>query len=631
MKRDAAPPSLDTRITRRDFIGATLLGAGATLLHAPSPASAQTLGPQWTGYAGVGDYRYSNGNTAEVVASAHKVRDGAHAGDLSDVIDTGEAYDAVIVGGGFAGLAALYEFQQRKPRGKCLLLDNHPIFGGYAKANEFDVDGYRLAAPQASCDFAAPGPGSANSDWQELWRELGLPDRFTFAPRQGGNPAIEFPKATASAMYFAEQTATVGYYFENDREQGRGVWVNDIWDDDLKRAPWPDALKKDLLALRDRKTRYQDDESEPAWLDSMSYADFVTDVMGLSSEALAYFTPVLHILGSPQVSAYAARLYPGVGRFAGRTPFAADAADRFMSFPGGNAVIARHLVKAVFPRAIEGPRTFEAIANNRVSLAIVDRQGSSCRMRLSATVVRVRHDADAARSTHVDVVYEKGGRLYRVRAQGAMLGTGSWVSKRIVTDLPGEYRAAMEQFLYAPTLIVNVALRNWRFLDRLGISAARWFDGFGFYSTLIQPMVIGRRQAPFHPDKPIVMTFYVPIQFPELPLIAQGTAGRARLYGTSYADYERQILTQMQRMFGSAGFNARRDVAGIVLNRWGHARMVPPPGFYFGRHGAPSPLQVLRRSFGRIAFGNAELAGAQSWTGAVAEGRRAITQMLTVI
>jgi len=145
-------PQLDRYITRRDFIGSTLVGAGAVLLDAPCPAQAQQLGPSWTGYGGVGDYRFSNGNTADVVQSAHRIRDHAYDEALTNVIDTGEQYDVVIVGGGFAGLTAMYEFKKHRRDGKCLLIDNHPIFGGYAKSNEFDVDGYRIAGPQASVD-----------------------------------------------------------------------------------------------------------------------------------------------------------------------------------------------------------------------------------------------------------------------------------------------------------------------------------------------------------------------------------------------------------------------------------------------------------------------------------------------
>src|SRR5262249_37685946 len=62
-------------VTRRDFLGATLLGTGAALLNTPCPAAAQGLGREWTGYGGVGDYRFSNGNAAAVGQSAHAIRD----------------------------------------------------------------------------------------------------------------------------------------------------------------------------------------------------------------------------------------------------------------------------------------------------------------------------------------------------------------------------------------------------------------------------------------------------------------------------------------------------------------------------------------------------------------------------
>ena len=612
-------------ITRRDFIGTTLAGAGAALLHSPCPAASQELGPAWTGYGGVGDYRLSNGNTADVVSSAHRIRDGAYLREPLDVIDTHELYDVVIVGGGFAGISALYDFHKRKPDGRCLLLDNHPIFGGFAKSNEFDVDGYRIAGAQASINFLLPGATEGRPD--DDWHELGLPEHFQFAPLGGRDSKIVFPKSTSGSLYFGEQSATVGYFFQNSLTQGKGTWVKDIWNGDLQRAPWPESFKKDLRALRDRWPRLKHDDSD-AWLDRITFGDLVTKVMGLSPQLLSYVTPILGIAGhSANVSAYAAAaLTPGLDRFADGTS-EAEQATRWMSFPGGNATLLRHYVKAINPDAIAGPRSFEAIADNPVNLAALDLPEASCRIRLSSTAIRVGHEGDAKAADFVSVVYERKGRLYRVRAGAAVLAIGSWAAKHIVSDLPAEYRAAQDRFLYQPILMVNVALRNWRFLDKMGFGAARWFDGFGFFGTIRQPMLTGGSPAPFHPDKPIVMTLYVPIQNPELPLEAQGPVGRAQLYGTSYADYERQIVNQMRRLFASAGFDARRDIAGIILNRWGHAVPMPPPGFFFGEGGKPAPRDILRKRFGRIAFGHSEL-GRMNWSGATVEGKRAMEQSL---
>jgi len=320
----------------------------------------------------------------------------------------------------------------------------------------------------------------------------------------------------------------------------------------------------------------------------------------------------------------------GAGGIAPRDP--GEYFGNSMSFPGGNTGLLRHFVKAVFPEAIAGPRRFDAIVNNSVNFAALDRPDANLRMRLSATVVSVTHEGDPAVADHLNVVYAKGGRLYRVKAKGAALCIGSWIANRICRDVSPEYHEAMKGIPHGPILSVNVALHNWRFLNKLGISAARWFGGFGFFANVRQPMLVGDRPTPFNPAKPILLTFYVPFLKPGLPIEAQGPAGRAELYGTSYAQFERQIISQMEHLFGSVGFEARRDVAGIVLNRWGHALLTPPPGFYFGKNGKPSPVKVLRQRFGRISFGHSELSGAeQSWTNAAAGGKRALNQLLEVL
>jgi spermidine dehydrogenase len=141
-EREHTQLGLDRDITRRDFIGSTLIGSGAALLAATAPgfvrpASAQTmavpltgLGPDWTGPGGVGDYARANGNTHEVVNASHAVRNSDYAARLRAASDTGETYDLVIVGAGFAGLASAYRWHKERPDESVLIFDVHPIFGG---------------------------------------------------------------------------------------------------------------------------------------------------------------------------------------------------------------------------------------------------------------------------------------------------------------------------------------------------------------------------------------------------------------------------------------------------------------------------------------------------------------------
>ena len=141
----------------------------------------------------------------------------------------------------------------------------------------------------------------------------------------------------------------------------------------------------------------------------------------------------------------------------------------------------------------------------------------------------------ASDADEVAVVYEQGGRLFNVRAGQVVMASGGWVNKHLLVDMPEDLRTAYGQFSYAPALIVNVALRQWRFLYDLDITACRWFDdtdGFGYCCNLRQNMVTARHAPPLHPDKPAVLSFYLGLPVTGLPAATQGMAARARLMST---------------------------------------------------------------------------------------------------
>ena len=211
----------------------------------------------------------------------------------------------------------------------------------------------------------------------------------------------------------------------------------------------------------------------------------------------------------------------------------------------------------------------------------------------------------------------------RIKAKTVVSAIGGWVGKHIIKDLPPAITEAYKEFHHSPILVVNVAVRHWRFLNELGIASARWFEGFGNFFSIRRPMDTGKKNQPFEPDKPAVMTFYVPFNNPGHPISVQGTMGRAELLRKSYSDYEKEIVEQMTLMFSDYGFNARRDIAGIVLNRWGHAYISPQPGFHFGKDGKESPKEIVKKGYNRIQFGHSELSGYMSHTNALTEGSRA--------
>src|SRR5687767_11851459 len=122
---------MDERISRRDFLNAAALASGAALMVPLTPRERLAAEDDWTGYGGVGDYRFANGNTKEVMDAAHAVRDRRLDALPRATVDTRETFDLAVVGGGLTGLAAALFFEQQAPAGSsCLVLDDHAIFGG---------------------------------------------------------------------------------------------------------------------------------------------------------------------------------------------------------------------------------------------------------------------------------------------------------------------------------------------------------------------------------------------------------------------------------------------------------------------------------------------------------------------
>jgi len=298
-------------------------------------------------------------------------------------------------------------------------------------------------------------------------------------------------------------------------------------------------------------------------------------------------------------------------------------------FPGGNAGIARHMLKQLIPHVISGGGSMLEICRGRVQFAALDRRSQPARIRLNSTVVSVKHEGAPGTARTVEVLYTRDGKLYRARAKSVIMAGGSWTTKHVVRDLPAACREAYAQFHRAPCLMANVAVRNWRFLYKLGLTECQWFEGIGNYLTMRKMVTFGTDPATISPDSPVVLNLKILFSKPGLTLEEQTSHGRMELYSTPFRSYERQIREQFHSLFGRSGFNARRDIAGIILNRWGHAYVNPQPGFFFGVNGKPAPRDVLRdRPHGRLAFANTDLAGAADHRNSIREADRAVQQLL---
>jgi len=599
-------------IDRRDFMNSVLLASGSALLGSLSP-SQMLAADDWTGYAGVGDYSRSNGNTYEVITAGHQIRDKVFSKTPPEVIDTGEVFDCVIVGGGISGLAAALRFQRKNPGLKYLILENHPVFGGEAKRNEFIVDGQHLMAPQGSDHFSIPAPGSFMA---KFYDSIGL-DITQFQDQGWKGPSPRIP--LGRTFEFIQEP--YGIYFGARFGQKPGMWLVDPWNKKLKGAPLAPAMREEILKYRETLAKIGPKTPQ---LDSMTMEAYMM-TLGLSRETIrTFYTPGPADgwgLGPDVISAYCGVTWGSMNRGSGQTSLA---------FPGGNDGIGRHMVKALIPRAISGPNTLAGVYRGRIDFSALDKPGQAVRIRLGSTVAGVKHEGgEPGNSRAVSVMYTQGGKAYSVKARAVVMANGSWTTKHIVLDLDSARRDAYNQFRRSPCMIVNVALRNWRFLYKMGIAGGYWFDGMGVYGAVRTVPTFATDIKAIGPDSPVVLTLKVLFCQPGLSMEEQQTRGRAELFSTPFRDYEHKVRDQLTDMFSASGFDARRDIAGIILNRWGHAYASPQPGFFFGKNGKPAFRDILRNSpFGRIAFANTDLSGDPSHVTAIEEGERAASQLL---
>jgi spermidine dehydrogenase len=608
------------KFTRRDFLNGALLASGAALVSAACPFQLMAA-EDWNGASGIGDYADANGNTHQVMSDGHAIRDHVFDRTPAPIEDTGETYDCVVVGGGISGLSAALFYQRATAAKKsCLVLENHPIFGGEAKRNEFNVDGQHLIASQGSAMWFQPMPGSF---LEHFYDSVGIDPRQFQYQRNAGTIAT-------GVTPYAGDGSNFGFFFPAGNGRAEGTWLVDPWTKQLQGAPIPDQARRELLAMQNgpdqgaKPLRHGD--AIARHLDSITLEDDLMARHGLSGETIRrYLSPVSG--GGSGIGADALSAYTD---YAPDLLFPWEQRHGPQMFPGGNTGVARHIVKALLPNTIPGPVTMANICQSHVNFAGLDQPHQSTRIRLRTTVISIEHEGGAARSSHVNLVYYREGHLHRVRARSVILANGSWTINSIVRDLPPDYRHAYAQFFRAPCVIANVAVRNWRFLAKMGISQCQWFGGIGNYLAVRRMATFGGGAPTLSPDSPTVLTLKILFANPGRPLPEQVNTGRYLLMTTPFSVYESQLREQFATMFGKQGFDGRRDIAGIILNRWGHAYLAPQPGFFFGKDGTPGPPELMRRHpFGRIAFANSDLSGIMDHRASITEAHRAAGQVVS--
>src|ERR1700735_3129126 len=357
---------MDEAITRRDFLGSVLLASGAVLLESASPA--ELAADQFTGYGGVGEYSTSNGNTFEVMPAGRSIRYGTYDPLPKDLIDTGETYDCVVIGGGISGLAAALFFTRQTPAGThCLVLENHPIFGGEAKQNEFLVDGKRLITHQGSAIYQLQYP---HSFLEHFYDSIGLSTpRLQYQKWAGPAPEMTLSRTPYQAVGL--QHGQYGYWFGAQFQRNPGTWLIDPIGTELKGAPVSPATRTELLRWLKAKPVEGDTfvgplvegDASSRYLDSITLEQHYMERFGLSRETVRTFLSPVEGggsgLGPDALSAFCEYAFEMLH------PLPQEDGGSDQMFPGGNSTIARLMTKSLLPDAIPGPHSVKGVCQNR--------------------------------------------------------------------------------------------------------------------------------------------------------------------------------------------------------------------------------------------------------------------------
>jgi spermidine dehydrogenase len=632
---------MNRAIARRDFLQGVAVGVAFGSLAPELAQAAEREAQNVAGYyppARPG-MRGSHPGSFE---AAHELRDGDFWNGANSLIDTGETYDLVVVGGGISGLSAAWFYRAAKPAAKILILENHDDFGGHAKRNEFHVGGRMELINGGTYEIDSPYPYSAVA--RRLLASLGIdPAKLT----------RECEDASAYAglklgIFFDRET------FGTDRlvtlaASERGNANPKEWKSFVARAPLSDAAKRGVLKIQTGTEDYypgltSDEKKDRLW--RISYKDYLLNVVNADRTVMPFYQhhtdewwgcgidaiPALDCWGMGYPGFAGLGLKPGGPslRRMGYTPagYSTAGGSETFHFPDGNASIARLLVRALIPDSIPGQDARD-IVTARADYSKLDRAENRVRLRLNNIVVLARNAGKG-----VDVAYTRSageGPVYRVRARDCVLAGWNMMIPYLVPELPAPQKAALHSLVKCPLVYTSVALRDWTSFQKLGIRRVLAPGCYHMSISLNQAMNIGGYRSSRSPDEPILIRMVRAPAKPGLSEYDQNRAGRMELLQTAFGTFERNIRDQLARTLGPGGFDPARDIEGIAVNRWPHG-YAPEYNALWDRdfdadHG---PNLAARRRFGRIAIANSDSGYAAYTDCAIDQAHRAVGELLNV-
>jgi spermidine dehydrogenase len=622
---------MNRAITRRDFFeGMSRVALGAAAASAIGTGGTKAAGND-PGYppARLGD-RGLNPGANKI---GHALRDGTFWIDAAEPDKSGETYDLVVVGAGISGLAAAVLYRQRMGRkARVLVLDPMDDFGGHAKRNEFRAsNGSTLIGYGGSQSLQTPSYFSPAVN--ALMRDLNL-------------DLTKFKTKFYDEKWY-EKRGLEGGWFLGKEQFGSDAMVRASGKaaDYVPQMPLNAKAKADLIQLIDSPPDYLVGKTRAEKFELLSkttYQDFLLNIAKVDPQVVAIYQDSTTDYFGAEIDAVTAldawgNYNPGfTGLDLGDTPYKSmspsgrlvltDPDPYIYHFPDGNAGVARALLRALNYDAIPAKR-MEDLATTPVNYSKLDDATNKARIRLNATVVKVKHDGDPATATSVEVTYAKQGQLHSVKASHVVMACWHRMIPFLTSELPEAQVTALKDQQKVPLLYTNVQIRNWSAFDKLKIDGFRAVGHFWRGADLDFPVSMGQYKFAQKPEDPMVLHMAkVPLDAREGPSARQQAyGGRKLMQSYSFEMMEREIRDLLGRALSGGGFDPARDIEGIAINRWAHgyAYEYMRPWDQFWPDG-PLPIETARQGWGRVAIANAD-------SGAYAYAHTAIDQAVRAV
>ncbi len=300
---------------------------------------------------------------------------------------------------------------------------------------------------------------------------------------------------------------------------------------------------------------------------------------------------------------------------------------RYPIFPDGNASVARLLVRQLIP-AVVGGDLAQNVVTSRFDYSQLDQKDALVRLRLNSTVVNAKNLDDE----QVEIAYVAKDEAQAVRAKHCILAGYGGIVPHLCPELPEAQKEHLAYGVKAPFICTNVLLRNAEAVRKAGVSGYQCPGSFYSLFASAPPVNVGDFRVPSKTTDPMVVwMLHVPT-----PRVANGLSardayrlGRHKLLSMSFDELESATLSQLAGMFGSAGFDAERDVEAITVNRWAHGYAyeymdLHDPDWQEGQ----APHELGRKPIGRIAIANSDAEASAYVQAAMKAARRAVGEVL---